>query len=155
MKTTQTFAIATLLMGLVLAGCAPSYKPDIYREGQAQQAMRVRFATVIDIRPAEITARNTGTGAAVGAAAGGVAAGRTGDKGGVLAGIAGAVVGGVVGHAVEKSANTRQGVEITYRLDDTGETQALVQEQDEKNPIMKGDRIRILQGRTGTRAERD
>lgn len=136
---------------LSLAGCAASYKPNVYQGGQAQQAMKVKLATVVDIREVDIQAQNTGTGATVGAAIGGTAGAYSGSRSGIVSSIAGALIGGVVGHAAEKGLNAKMGVEITYRLDDTKEVMALVQEQDEADPIKVGDRIKIVEGAT-TRA---
>lgn len=155
MKSSSGFVLVATLALLGLNGCATtSHEADVYRGDQAQQVMRVRFATVLDVKPVTIADRNTGTGTAIGAVAGGVAAGGTGDKGDILGGIAGAVVGGIIGHQVEKQVNTTKGVEITYRMDGSNEVQALVQAADEKNPIMRGDRIKLIQGPSGTRAER-
>lgn len=153
MNTYSGFIFVAALALIGLGGCATSRKADVYQGYQTQQVMHIRFATVLDVRPVEIANRNTGTGTAIGAVAGGVAAGGTGDKGDILGGIAGAVVGGIIGHEVEKGVNTKKGVEITYRLDGSNEVQALVQEQDEKNPILRGDRIKIIQGPSSTRAE--
>lgn len=140
-----------LLASLVLAGCASSYKPNVYQGGQAQQAMRVKLATVIEIREVEIAAQNTGTGAATGAAVGGVVGAYSGSRGGIVSSIAGALVGGVLGNAVEKGVNAKKGIEITYRLDGSNDLMALVQEQDEADPIKAGDRIKVIGGAT-TRA---
>jgi outer membrane lipoprotein SlyB len=145
--------ITMLAVILALSGCASSYKPSVYQGGQAQQAMRVKLATVVEVREVEIAARNTGTGATTGAAIGGVAGAYSGGRGGIVSSIAGALVGGVIGNAVEKGVNAAKGVEITYRLDGSNELMALVQEQDETNLITAGDRVKIVEGAT-TRATR-
>jgi outer membrane lipoprotein SlyB len=155
MQNPSGFVLIIALSLLGLGGCATtSHQADVYRGDQAQQVMHIRFATVLDVKPVTIADRNTGTGTAIGAVAGGVAAGGTGDKGDILGGIAGAVVGGIIGHQVEKRVNTTKGVEITYQLDGSNEVLALVQATDERDPIMRGDRIRLIQGPSGTRAER-
>lgn len=138
----------------VLAGCASSYKPSTYQAGQVQQQMRVKLATVVDIREVDIEMKSTGTGAAVGASAAAVAASNSYYRGGssVAAGIAGVVIGGLVGAATEKSVNTKKGIEILYRLDGTTDLLALVQEQESDNPIQVGDRIRIIEGSFAARA---
>lgn len=147
-----TLKAALIVVLLSLGGCAASYKANTYQGGQAQQAMRVKLATVIEIRNVEINAPSTGTGASVGAAAGGVLGTYTdSSRDGILSGLAGALIGGVIGNAAEKAVNTKQGIEITYRLEDTKEVMALVQEQDEVDPIKVGDRIKIVEGAT-TRA---
>lgn len=145
---------SVVVLALAMGGCAASYKSSVYQGGQAQQAMKVRMATVLDIRAVEINASSTGTGATVGAAAGGILGAYTDStRGGLLSSLAGALIGGVVGNAVEKGVNTRKGVEITYRLDGSNEVMALVQEQDESDPIQVGDRIKLVEGAT-TRATR-
>lgn len=146
-KIVLTIALASL----VLAGCASSYKPNHYQGGQAQQAMKVKLATVVEIREVDIAAQNTGTGATAGASVGGVIGAYSGSRGGIVSSIAGALVGGLIGNAVEKGVNAKKGVEITYRLEGSNEVMALVQEQDEADPIRVGDRIKIVEGAT-TRA---
>ncbi|MDD5366666.1 MAG: hypothetical protein PHR30_15120 [Gallionellaceae bacterium] len=143
--------IVAALASLVLTGCASSYKPNLYQSGQAQQAMKVKLATAVEIREVEIAAQNTGTGATAGAAVGGVVGAYSGSRGGIVSSIAGALVGGLLGNAVEKGANAKKGIEITYRLEGSNEVMALVQEQDEADPIKVGDRIKIVEGAT-TRA---
>ncbi|TCJ20155.1 hypothetical protein EZJ19_00860 [Parasulfuritortus cantonensis] len=143
--------MAVALASLLLAGCASSYKPNVYQGGQAQQAMKVKLATVVEVREVEIAAQNTGTGATAGAAVGGVVGAYSGSRGGIVSSIAGALVGGLVGNVVEKGVNAKKGVEITYRLEGSNEVMALVQEQDEADPIRVGDRIKIVEGAT-TRA---
>lgn len=149
MKKTVLMTIA--LASLLLSGCASSYKPSHYQGGHAQQAMKVKLATVVEIREVDIAAQNTGTGATAGASVGGVIGAYSGSRGGIVSSIAGALVGGLIGNAVEKGVNAKKGVEITYRLEGSNEVMALVQEQDEADPIRVGDRIKIVEGAT-TRA---
>lgn len=143
--------ITVIAAVFILGGCASSYKPNVYQGGQAQQAMRIKLATVIEIREVEISAQNTGTGATAGGAIGGLAGAYSGSRSGIVSSIAGALVGGIIGNAVEKGVNAKKGVEITYRLEGSNELMALVQEQDEADPIKVGDRIKIVEGAT-TRA---
>ncbi len=144
------FTVAALV-GITLTGCASNYKASSYQGEQVQQAMKVKLATVVEIREVDIQAQNTGTGATVGAAVGGTAGAYSGSRSGIVSSIAGALIGGVVGNAVEKSVNAKKGIEITYRLEGSNEIMALVQEQDEADPIKVGDRIKIVEGAT-TRA---
>jgi outer membrane lipoprotein SlyB len=143
-------AMATLLAATMTTGCA-SYKAQTYQGNQAMQAMRVKYAVVLEIREVEIQAPSTGTGASAGATLGGIAAYGGGSRGGIAGAVAGAVVGGVVGAVAENAAQKKTGIEITYRLEN-GEVMALVQEQDDQNPIAAGDRIRIIEGSFSSRA---
>ncbi len=143
--------VALAVLGLVLTGCAANYKSSSYQGGQVQQAMKVKLATVLEIRDVEIQAQNSGTGATVGAAIGGTAGAYSSNRSGVVSSIAGALLGGVVGNAAEKAINAKTGIEITYRLDGSNDIMALVQEKDESDPIQVGDRIKIVEGST-TRA---
>ena len=152
MKTTIS-KLAFLLIGAAafLTGCA-SQKASVYQTGSVQQQMKVKLATVIDVREVEIEAKSTGTGATAGAAAGAViGAGGTGplpmnsSKSGIVTAVAGAVVGGVVGGVAEKIASGKKGQEIIYRIDGSQDTMALVQELDD-DPLRPGDRVRLIEG---------
>lgn len=137
---------------LSLAGCiGMSQKQNVYQTGQVQQSMKVKLATVIDVREVEIEAKPTGTGAMAGATAGGIAATGVDSRHGIVAGIAGAVVGGVAGSMAEKAASGKTGVEIVYKIDGAADAEALVQEKDEQD-IRAGDRIRLIQGQFAVRA---
>jgi outer membrane lipoprotein SlyB len=149
------FTLFTLIVSLfALGGCATDYKPTTFQEGQVQQAMVVKFATCLDIKQVDIAGKPTGTGAAVGAAAGGTTGLYAGNRGGILTGIIGAAAGGIIGNVVEKNANSKKGIEITYQIDGSDQINELVQEQDPKNPIQKGDRLKIVMGSFSTRAEK-
>jgi outer membrane lipoprotein SlyB len=129
---------------LFIAGCATSQKANVYQTGAVQQQMRVKLATVIDVREVDIEPRPTGAGASAGATAGAVIGTNTG-RGGVVEGIAGAVIGGVAGAMAEKGLSAKKGQEIVYQVDGTSETLALVQEKDE-TPLKVGDRVRLIEG---------
>ena len=82
--------------------------------------------------PCASSPRDTGVGTAAGAVLGGIAGSNVGGGIGQVAGaIGGAILGGIIGQNVEKSANERQGVEITVLLD-SGKYIAVVQEADEQ-----------------------
>lgn len=146
-KFVSGLILATLFL---LTGCATSQKQNVYQTGQVQQAMKIKIATVMEIREVEIEARPTGGGSTAGAAAGAVAATGTG-RGGVVEGIAGAVVGGVAGAVAEKAISGKAGVEITYRIDGANDLEALVQEKDNQE-LKPGDRIKLIQGAFSIRA---
>lgn len=132
------------VVAVVFAGCSTSQKQNIYQTGSVQQQMRVKLATVIDVREVDIEARPTGAGATAGAAAGAVVGTNTG-RGGVVSGIAGTVIGGVAGAVGEKLASGKIGQEIIYQVDGSKETLALVQELD-GDPLKPGDRVRLIEG---------
>ena len=142
-------ALVTIAAALTACGTNTT-RQNVYSTGNTMQPMAIQMATVVETREVEIEAPQTGSGAAAGTAIGGTAAYSSG-QGGIVGTIAGAVVGGVVGHLAEGALNKKQGVEITYKLDDTNKIEALVQEKDEVN-FMPGDRIKILRGTFRARA---
>lgn len=145
-----------LMLGLasaaLLSGCASSQKANVYQTGAVQQQMKVKLATVIDVREVEIETRPTGVGSTAGATTGAVLAAGNG-RGGAVEGIAGAVIGGVVGSIAEKGLSGKKGQEVIYQLDGTSDTLALVQEMDEA-PLKAGDRVRVIEGSFATRLVR-
>jgi outer membrane lipoprotein SlyB len=135
------------IAALALAGCAAPYGGRDYRGYEARGEQAVRFGVVESIRGVRIDPRETGVGTAGGAALGAIAGSNVGGGNGQIAGaIGGAILGGIVGQSIERSANERQGIEITVRLD-SGQYIAVVQEADEE--FRPGDRVRILSGRRG------
>lgn len=151
MKKIAPVLMAMMLLGL--AGCASSMKANVYQPGAAMQAMKVRYATIVELREVEIEGKPTGAGSAAGSAAGATAGlFSNNNRGGIIGSIAGAVIGGVAGHVAEKVVNTKTGIEITYKLDNGGDTMVLVQEKDGANQLAVGDRIKIIEGSFSTRA---
>lgn len=148
--------LSVVVAALVLAGCASSQKAGVYQTGQVQSKMRVVLATVVDVREVEIEATPTGAGATGGAVAGAVAGAGMGQGGqgrtAIVGAVAGAVVGGVAGTVAEKAFNSKKGIEIIYRPDGSKDALALVQEKDDQNGIVAGDRVRILEGQFNVRA---
>lgn len=156
MKRPNRLVLSATLTALVLGGCASSQKAGVYQTGQVQAKMKVVLATVIDVREVDIEATPTGAGSSAGAAAGAVAGAGMGQgnqyRTSLVGAVAGAVVGGVAGTLSEKALNGKRGVELIYQPDGTKEALALVQEKDEQNVIVAGDRIRILEGQFNVRA---
>ena len=137
--------VCTLLLG----ACAYPRGGGDYYGYQMQNEQSVRFGVVDSIRPVRINPGETGVGAATGAALGGIAGSQVGGGSGQVAGaIGGAVLGGIIGSNVERSANERQGVEITVLLD-SGQYIAVVQDADEH--FRPGDRVRVISGHGTTR----
>ncbi|KMY85410.1 Outer membrane lipoprotein [Candidatus Paraburkholderia calva] len=152
MKTVSPISrlmLAAVLAGsLAMMGCAyNSSSPDVYRSSQAQRAETVRMATVESVRGVKISSNNgqpSGLGAVGGGALGGVAAASAigGGNGSIIAGIIGGLAGAVAGNAVENNVATKNGLEITVRLDN-GDLRAITQTSNDE--VFKvGERVRLL-----------
>jgi outer membrane lipoprotein SlyB len=147
--TNIKLATATAIGALLLGGCAYRGGAGEYRSYEVRGEQSVRFGIVESVREVKIGLGDTGVGATSGAVLGGIAGSQAGGgTGQVAAAIGGAILGGIIGQNVEKSANERQGVEVTVLLD-SGRYIAVVQEADEA--FRAGDRVRILTGRGSTR----
>ncbi|MDQ6621232.1 MAG: glycine zipper 2TM domain-containing protein [Pseudomonadota bacterium] len=143
------FAVA--LMGVVVAGCAPTRSGDVYQRGETLRAQTVEMGVVDSIRFVQIDGRDTGVGTVGGAALGGIAGSTIGGGGraNTAGAIAGAILGGVVGNAVERDVTRGQGVELTVRLDN-GRTLAVVQDATQES-FRPGGRARVLSDGRSTR----
>lgn len=141
---------AVLLAAAILAGaCAYPAGPQDYRGYQVMGEQSVRFGVVQSIRPVRLHAGDSGVGTVGGAALGGLAGSTVGGGNGQVAGaIGGAILGGIIGSNVERSANEREGLEVTVQLD-SGQYVSVVQGAEEG--FAPGDRVRILSGRGSTR----
>jgi outer membrane lipoprotein SlyB len=134
---------------LLLGGCAYPQGSYDYRGYQVMGEQTVRFGVVDSVRPVRINPGETGVGTAGGAVLGGLAGSQVGGGSGHVAGaVGGAILGGILGSNIERSANERQGVEVTVLLDN-GKYISVVQEADEL--FRPGDRVRVLSGRGTTR----
>lgn len=140
--------VALLIVGLALAGCAPTYGGGTYKGGQTRMAHTVQYGTVEQISDAVIEDSPSGLGALGGAIVGGVLGNLIGGgKGRVLTTLGGAAAGGAAGYAGEKTVNTKKAIEITVRLEN-GRVMSVVQEPDEIFAV--GERVRILTGNDGS-----
>lgn len=137
----------------LMAGCAGSHSASDYGRGQTRQEMLVRFGVVESVRPVTIESDRGGSvGTVTGAVLGGLAGSNIGGgRGAVAATVLGAVAGGAAGAAVEGSLASKQGVEVTVRLDN-GQYIAVAQETDQD--LRPGDRVRVLSGGGATRVTR-
>ena len=143
--------IAALVLcgsALLAAGGCADMSAYSYNSGQAQQAQYVQYGTVTDTRSVAVNTSTTpGLGAIAGAVLGGVAGSAIGHgTGSVLGALGGAAVGGLAGNAVQNGVSTKQGVQISVRLDN-GQTLAVTQAADEY--FAPGDRVRVLTGQDG------
>ena len=147
--TKYTMITAAALSALLLGGCAYNAGSRDYRGYQVMGEQSVRFGIVESVRDVNIAPHETGVGTAGGAVLGGIAGSNVGQGSGQVAGaIGGAILGGIIGQNVERSANQRQGLEVTVLLD-SGKYVAVVQQADEQ--FRPGDRVRVLSGRGTTR----
>jgi outer membrane lipoprotein SlyB len=140
---------AALSCALLLGGCAYHYGTRDYRGYETMGEQSVRYGVVETVRPVRIQPGESGVGTAGGAMLGGIAGSTVGGGSGqAAAAIGGAILGGLIGQSIERSANERQGIELTVLLD-SGKYIAVVQEADEE--FRSGDRVRIVSGRGLTR----
>ena len=137
--------LIALPVAILLSSCAQdSLTGDTYSRGEAGRAQSVQTGRITSIRAVKIEGANQG-GALVGALAGGFLGSNIG--GGRAANTAGAVGGALVGSAIgshaQQAASSRNGIEISVRLDGGGSL-AIVQEVNPLEPFYIGDRVRIL-----------
>lgn len=122
-----------------------------YSRNEAGQAQSVNMGRITSIRNVKIEGGNT-AGTVVGGLAGGalgsnIGSGRTSNTAGA---IGGALLGGAVGSRAQQSMQSRNGIEITVRLDQGG-SMAVVQEVSANERFNVGDRVRVLSGGSRTR----
>jgi len=141
--------VATMLIFLVLAGCASSKSGDVYSRDQARREMLVRTGIVESVREVAMEGTSSGAGTFAGAAVGGVAGSTVGGgRGQIVGAIIGALLGGLAGSAIEENATKKNALEITVNLDG-GNMVAVVQEMGEI--FYPGERVRVLSGDGSTR----
>jgi outer membrane lipoprotein SlyB len=124
---------------------------DTYSRNQAGRAQSVNMGRITSIRNVKIEGGNT-AGTLVGGLAGGalgsnIGGGRTANTAGA---IGGALLGGAVGSHAQQSMQSRNGIEITVRLDQGGSV-AVVQEVSANERFNVGDRVRVLSDGSRTR----
>jgi outer membrane lipoprotein SlyB len=147
----NTKLILCLPLAAIFCSCAQdSMSGDTYSPYEARQAQNVSTGRIIALRGVKIEGGNQ-MGTIVGGLAGGIlgsqlGGGRTANTAGALGG---ALVGSAVGSRAQQGMGSRNGVEITVRLDQGGTT-AIVQEVSKNERFNVGDRVRILSngGRT-------
>lgn len=144
MKT--KFLMLVPIFGLLVSCAQDSLSGDVYSRSEARSGQSVQSGRITNIRYVKIEGGNQ-AGAIVGGLAGGamgsnIGSGRSANTAGA---IGGALVGSMVGSHVQQSAGSRQGIEITVRLD-SGSSVAVVQEENPKNPsgFRVGQRVRVL-----------
>ena len=135
------------LTPFLLVSCFPKdLTGDAYSRDEVGQAQQIRRGTVESVRYVEIQA-GQGAGSTIGAIAGGIAGSTIGSGSGRTLGVlGGAAAGSVAGGAVQQTTGNRQGVEITVKFDDSGESEAFVQQHAVREPFNVGDRVKVLYG---------
>ena len=133
----------------VLGGCASSMSGGAYSREQARQVQEVKMGVVESVRHVKIEGTKSPVGAGAGAVVGGIAGSNVGQgKGSTVGTILGAVAGGVAGSMIEEGVMSKDGLEITVKLDG-GRMIAVTQEADEQFRV--GERVRVLSGGGVTR----
>lgn len=133
----------------VLGGCASSMSGGAYSREQARQVQEVKMGVVESVRQVKIEGTKSPVGTGAGAVVGGIAGSNIGaGKGSTIGMILGAVAGGVAGSMIEEGVMSKDGLEITIKLD-SGRMIAVTQEADEQFRV--GERIRVLSGGGVTR----
>lgn len=140
------FAIVVVV---TLSGCAGNMGGNTYSQSQVRGMQKVMLGVVDSTRPVTIEAVS-GVGAPSGSGIGAIAGSSFSSGRGSLVGmLAGAVIGGVVGHFADKAANSKDGLEITVKLDG-GDLVAVTQSIDGSDLVSNGDRVRVVTDQVGT-----
>ncbi len=136
---------------MLFGSCAQdSLTGDTYSRNEAGQAQDVKTGRITAIRPVKIEGGST-AGTVAGSLAGGflgsnLGSGRAANTAGA---VGGALLGGAVGSHAGQAMGSRNGFEITVRLNEGGSL-AVVQEVSPNEQFSVGDRVRVLSngGRT-------
>jgi outer membrane lipoprotein SlyB len=132
------------------AGCA-SVGPQDYSYREARTIESVAYGTIESVRPARLNEDQAPVGTIAGAGIGGLLGSTLGrGPGRGITTILGAVGGGLAGNAIERNGSAQNGEEIVIRLD-SGATIAVV--QGGLQDFERGQRVRVLSGRSGSRVE--
>lgn len=142
----KIFVVPMLTIAIMsMVGCAGNtYSGSTYSASEAKQAQSVRYATVVSVRPVEISkdsgAVNVGS---VGGAVLGGFAGNTvgGGSGRLLATAGGALLGGIAGNSVNNAVGKEKGIEIFLKTE-AGQEISVVQSADVS--FYKGQRVRLV-----------
>ncbi len=144
----------TALAAVALSGCTtPGVGGSDYTYGQVRGEQSVRLGTIESIRKVKIQPGEPGAVGLLSGAVAGAALGHTVGQGtgNAASTILGTIAGAAAGEAIESSASTKEGLEITVRLD-SGYVIAVTQGADEDFRV--GDRVQILGGGGATRVTR-
>lgn len=141
------FYAGILLFPLVLGACSITPSSNTYTTAQAGTLQEVKYGTILSVRNVMIREDNAETGKVAGGVIGGTMGSDVGEgKGQIIGSVAGAVIGGTVGIALDRSIQSKPGVEITVRMDDN-RTVAIAQLADE--PFRVGEQVKVLTSQDG------
>lgn len=156
---TLLIALAALIVNSAAIAASPVGSND-YNSREVRQVSTVKQGTIVDMRSVQIhdTMQTSGfssygnNGTAVGGLVGGVLGNALGGGNFALSTV-GAAAGAMIGNSIyqEQSADARmqEGIEALVELDD-GTVISITQGNEGVN-FMKGDRVNIIQGASGTR----
>lgn len=152
-KTTLLLCLAA--SPILLTACASSQSANVYTTSNVMTKMAVKYAVITSIKIVKLENPGSGVGGSAGATTGAIAGSNLGQGRGSLVGmVAGAVVGGVAGAVADKAANSREGLEIGYKLESTGDEFVVVQALEGSEDIKVGDRVRVIEGQYSTRVSK-
>lgn len=135
---------AAILAALMLQACATNLSGNTYTRSEARTIQETRAGVITRIRAVQIEGEKGELGAIVGTVAGAALGSQIGHGGGsVVAGVLGGLAGGFAGNAVQKGANSANGIEITVKLDGTGK-QVVVVQQGNLNDFQVGQHVQVV-----------
>ncbi|MCX6874698.1 MAG: glycine zipper 2TM domain-containing protein [Verrucomicrobia bacterium] len=139
-------------VAMLFASCAQdTMTGDVYQQRDTRQAQAVNAGRITSIRPVKIEGNHT-AGTVIGGVAGGllgsnIGHGRSANTAGA---VGGALVGGAVGSHAQQAMGSRNGLDITVRLD-KGDSVSVVQQVNPREDFRVGDRVRVLSSNDSTR----
>ena len=145
LRPMKTKFLACLPAVMLFASCAQdTMTGDVYSQRDARQAQAVSTGKITSVRPVKIEGDHT-AGTIVGGIAGGllgsnIGQGRAANTAGA---VGGALVGGALGSHAQQAMGSRNGIEITVRLDKGGSL-SVVQQVNPREQFSVGDRVRVL-----------
>jgi outer membrane lipoprotein SlyB len=155
MRTKSAVVLTMTALALAaLSGCTtPGIGGSDYTYSQVRGEQSVRLGVIESIRKVRIQSGEPGAVGMLAGAVGGAALGHTMGQGNGNAAstILGTIAGAAAGDALQNTADTQEGLEITVRLD-SGYVIAVTQGADEAFRV--GDRVQVLGGGGATRVTR-
>ncbi len=134
--------ICIALVGVI--GCSSNPYGDSYGVADTRTIQQVRYGTIVKTEPVSIEGEGQLVGALAGAAVGGILGSKIGGgSGSDIAAIGGGVLGGYAGSKAAEGVSRRNGVNLTIKMDDNGETIAIVQEANPNMMFRVGQKVRV------------